>query len=498
MSISSREHKPFRCMCAYFLFFAVILLLRVYGLGKHDLWFDEIGTLGYADYPWSNWNAPLYWIFLHFWIKIFPVSEFFLRLPSALFSFGSVIILFFLGRLLFSRSVALLAALIMGLSPFHLWYAQEAREYSMILFLSLFSSYLFLKALKDGKAGSWIYFSIVSAAALYTNYFMIFLLFAQATYGVVSLRRWRVITWLLIPLAGFLLYFNRFISKFIYLQHGFWIPPPDWLSPFVTLGNFMLGYNVPSYAFYISVLAVILMLGILLKGYPGSEAGNRNSINVCLFLSVFPVGLVFIFSRLIFSVYLSRGLIIFSPYLYLLVAAGIFSLGRVQKRIAGFIVVSLLIGGVAGYFSDSMPMPLRYHLGVFLKKPVKPLIAFLDKNMKNGDAVAITNQSILPSFSFYYKGSDFPVFYFFDPVYPDTTWQRPFREDKINIPLESIKRLKYDRFWVLTLNWARDGNIDENSVSVNDWMSRNFVLDYSTSFEGVKVFRYIKQSDSAQ
>ncbi|MCG2711283.1 MAG: glycosyltransferase family 39 protein [Candidatus Omnitrophica bacterium] len=105
---------------------------------------------------------------LHFWIKIFRISEFSLRFPSLIFSFLSIIAVFFLGKALFSKKVGLLASIFMGISPFHLWYAQEARDYSMLLFWGTLSSYLLFRAIRKGELKLWVIFTIVSLAGLYT------------------------------------------------------------------------------------------------------------------------------------------------------------------------------------------------------------------------------------------------------------------------------------------------------------------------------------------
>src|SRR3989338_2125771 len=105
---------------AVLLLFSIFFFLRLYKLGYHDLWYDEICTIGYAKYPWGNWNAPLYWIILHFWIKIFGISEFSLRFPSLIFSFLSVILVFLLGKKLFGKQAGIIASIFIGLSPFHL------------------------------------------------------------------------------------------------------------------------------------------------------------------------------------------------------------------------------------------------------------------------------------------------------------------------------------------------------------------------------------------
>jgi hypothetical protein len=296
---------------------------------------------------------------------------------------------------------------------------------------------------------------------------------------------------LILFLAIFSLYLPKFIAKFIYVKNGFWIPVPGWQAPFITVGNFMLGYNSFLWAFTLCAAAAGI---ICVWALVDALRDKNNKIAFCVFLFIVPVTLIFLFSRFVFSVYLTRGLIIFSPYFYILLACGIFSLRGISRAIVLFLFSGLLALGIYGFFSDRMATPLQYHMGVFIKKPVKPIIDFLKRNARAGDAVAITNQSIMPSVSFYQGEENLALFYFFDPQYQDSSWKRPFQEDAVNIPLHKISRLKYDRFWVLSLNWSRDGNIDDNSQAVNARMSRDFTLEYVSSIEGVRILRYKRKS----
>ena len=478
----------------FFTFFLLLFFfLRIYKIGTHDLWYDEVATVGYAQYPWSNWNAPLYWIVLHFWIKLFAVSEFTLRLPSALFSFLSLIIIFLLGKELFNKKTGIIASVIMGLSPFHLWYAQEARDYSMVLFLGLLSNWLFYKTLRKSNFKLWIAFVLVSLAGIYTNYFYIFLFISQGAYILFFEKlNFRIIISFLLLASGFVLYLSRFLSKFYFVWQGFWIPRPQWKSLIITLENFILGYsgfdflygitNVLTGLFFTSAIAAVC-----------TKAGLRKNFALCLFLFFIPVICVLFFSRIFFSIYLDRGLIIFSPYFYLILSLGIFFLKQKVKVVLLTILIAIFLVADYGYFKDWMFMPLEHHLGTYIKKPVKPVVEFLKDNLAPQDILAFTNESTIPSLRFYSQGRRYPSFYyFFDPKFPDSSWLRPIQEDSYNIPFYKVNNLKFKRLWVISSDWGRSGNLDENSQAVKNWLDKNLRLELVKEFEGLWIFRYSK------
>ena len=116
------------------LIFFISFLVRLFRLGYHDFWYDEADIDISARWINAYWKAPLHKMLMLPWVRIFGTSEFSLRFPSLLFSFFTVVLLFFLGRRFFNKKIGLIASFIMGLCPFHIWYAQEARDYSMVLF----------------------------------------------------------------------------------------------------------------------------------------------------------------------------------------------------------------------------------------------------------------------------------------------------------------------------------------------------------------------------
>ena len=137
------RHRMSKFISALLLFFFA-LGLRVYDLADESLWMDELRQVSYYPHPFkqiiydaaSQSQPPLdYWIghLVHY----FASSDFAVRLPSALFGAGSVLMI----ALIVSRSCSWPISLFLGsigaILPFNLYYSQEARPYSIAVFLFL-------------------------------------------------------------------------------------------------------------------------------------------------------------------------------------------------------------------------------------------------------------------------------------------------------------------------------------------------------------------------
>ena len=110
---------------------ALALLLRLHDLAAQSLWWDEVTSWQQARLPLPELLAataadnypPLHNLLLHLSMALFGEGEFALRLPSALIGALSVLALYWTGSLLVGRGAALLAALLLAVSGFHLWYS---------------------------------------------------------------------------------------------------------------------------------------------------------------------------------------------------------------------------------------------------------------------------------------------------------------------------------------------------------------------------------------
>jgi uncharacterized membrane protein len=483
------------------IIFAVILIvaffLRLYRLGFHDLWYDEVYSVIISKKFWQDWNPPFYFALLNYWIRIFGTSEFSLRLPSLIFSVAGIPFIFLLGKHLFNEKVGISASLIMSLSPFHLWYAQEARPYSLSILLGLVSTYFLYRALIEEKVKFWFYFVLFSVLGVYSNisHFHFILLVGQIVSTALFIKKklWLKVLCFLLVLFFSIPYLPKFIAKLEYIKAGFWPPEPTFKSLVITFENFNLGYNT---AFPVYLISNLLAGFFLVRAFFAIKKNKqwRKNFSFVLILFVLPIALIYIVSKILVPVYIDRGLIIFSPYYYLILALGIESV--YNRRIKGFVIISsflLLLVGIYGYYQDWMFTSFEHTKGAYIKKPFKPTVRFIESNFKIGDIVAHTNYSSQIPFKFYTQRKEIFQNFLFAPGMIDTNWQRPYYSGGTNICVKDVNLTQGSRIWVIFSEWSRKGNLDNNARGVKKELDSWYKSDLSLEFDGLWIFRYVKR-----
>jgi uncharacterized membrane protein len=179
------------------LILGIALVLRCAFLSKESLWLDEVSSWWFASdlgraLTAERTNPPLYYTMLHFWIGWFGTSEAGLRSLSVVPGVLSVGLIYALGKKLFSRGIALGAALYQSVSSFQIYYSQEARTFAWLEFFILAAGLALWNALeaRPGKL-RFLYFSgyaLLSAFSLYSHFITVFFL---AGFGLFVLFRRR-------------------------------------------------------------------------------------------------------------------------------------------------------------------------------------------------------------------------------------------------------------------------------------------------------------------
>ena len=169
--------------------------LRAYHLGAPALWDDEAFAVNVANdirqialAALRDTFPPLHYYLLNLAMEGMGRNEFAIRFASLAGSVLAIPLTYQVGRALAGRKAGSWAALAMALSPFMVYFAQEARAYSWLVLLSLCSVYAFVRVISalaaTGRANllSWAAFVVASVAMLYTHLLGAWTLAAEGLY----------------------------------------------------------------------------------------------------------------------------------------------------------------------------------------------------------------------------------------------------------------------------------------------------------------------------
>jgi len=316
-----------------------------------SFWRDEAFTYALAKenllniflFTAKDFNPPLYYLIIHFWIKVFGPSEISLRLFSLICYWGLVYtgFLFLSNIFKFSTKKSFFYLIFFILNPLFIYYAFEARMYTFFALLSSLSFYFFIQK-------KYIIYIGVTIAGLYTHYFMIFVVLGQLFFFYLTnkkkcikqLKPFIIIALSFVPWLIFL-----FLNRHFLIQ-SFWVEKPDFFYFLKTLGKIYTGYESNIYPTKIKTLFSlinILIILILLTGLRNLTVFKKKVKNQT-FLLMFIWGVITpLFIGLISfakSIYLPRYLI-FSTFGLLLLLIAI--LEKLPKKTKIFFILLLFL-----------------------------------------------------------------------------------------------------------------------------------------------------------
>jgi mannosyltransferase len=257
-------------------------LLRLYGLNS-GLWHDEIlSIIEYVRMPYGEIISTckdanqhfLYTLMAHASFDLFGENNWALRLPAVFFGVGSIWVLYLFGRLCTTEREALLSAALLTFSYYHIWFSQNARGYSGLLFFAILSSFLFLRAL-ESRPRYWLYYAFATALGMYTNMTLMFVIFSHVIICMILLlfnreRIWHQ-KWIIV--SGFVL-----SALLIFQLHALVLPQilggvlgeestvPAWINPMWTLLEFVKAMKT-SFAGGILAVAALVVFSFGLVSY---------------------------------------------------------------------------------------------------------------------------------------------------------------------------------------------------------------------------------------
>jgi len=221
------------------------LTFRLFHLDYLSLWNDETFSRYYYQsglrYMWTEglqWESspPLYYMAIGAWMQIFGTGEIGMRSLSVAASLGAIILVYALGREMLSRRQALLAAALFAASATQIYFAQEARPYSLLL-LPVAVTLLMCARYLRGQHSTWSLAGYATSAVLciYTHATMVFFVGACGlTVLAWSAAPWRgqvhVGGWIAANVAVALLSFPEILGMLSHVKADrlAWMPPLTW------------------------------------------------------------------------------------------------------------------------------------------------------------------------------------------------------------------------------------------------------------------------------
>jgi hypothetical protein len=310
------------------------IILRLIGLGWDSLWYDEAFTAWLAGLPLpammnaiaGDVHPPAWYLIEWVVVRVFGSSEIALRAPACALGIASLPLAWAVARRLAPRPVALVALAIFALSPWQIYYSQEARMYMLLQVAVLACVWAWLTS-------RWALLAAAGLVGLLAHNLMaVYLapLFALALWydfdwlhwGMIGWRSWLRSHWG--PLvAAVLIMFNYvpwadrlLLPQISNVGQAFWVQP-------VSLGGFF--YPIYVLFFYMAapdgfqLHAGLLVLVLVFWGTAKAWTGARAII----ILAWGPLALLAVISLLWKPVYLHRTLAGAALPLYLLAAFAI-------------------------------------------------------------------------------------------------------------------------------------------------------------------------------
>ena len=294
-------------------------------------------------------QSPLYYVIYHFWQSFYDSSFAYLRFLSCLFAGLAAVIIFLLAKMEFGNSGGLIAALLFTTNPMVVEEARTARNYTLVLLLSLmclYYSYIYLTNTR--KPRHLTLFVVFAVLSIYTHLFMLLFVGSIGIFFIIDLAKNRtdlkhVSLILKKAFVGLLLVIPQLIrisSVFQYTEDRIGIysaMPHGPVSFFLSIGRefYFGGVDAKAISSYFLIpILILLLIGLASQGRRSALLGLPlliPSIGVAWILSVnnpmhpryliylIPVTVLFISAALVRM----RHVFIWGPLLILVTAVNV-------------------------------------------------------------------------------------------------------------------------------------------------------------------------------
>lgn len=342
------------------------LFLRLWQING-SLWYDEAFSAHLAGLPLSNlFTATLYDVhpptyYLLLWTVTRLVghsSEFILRLPSLVSGLALIWLVYRLARVLqLSDTSTWLATGLAALSPFQIYYSNEARPYALQMVLITAAAVGFL------EKRDWLLITCSLVAAYLHNLsglFLTGLFMAAFIWDHLRVKRlfnagaFVFVGWL--PVAGLTIYQSQ------HIHHNYWIPGLSSPGRVLAMLDDLI-FLAPGNTFVVATgLATALSLLLIIRAVPAALLATNYTPIFLFVITGLPLALATAISLVWQPIMISRALAPVAPFYYLLLA---WAVSVTLRRITAWSVMTLpalaaVLAGMMGSHFGHLPVKQDY------------------------------------------------------------------------------------------------------------------------------------------
>lgn len=497
----------FVLLAALFLAFARL----TFQLDAKDLWWDESLTLQRSEQPWLPlllghlpiWDRLdvmptidqhpfFYYILQGLLIRSVGNSEYALRYLSVMAATLFVPSVWVLSRWLVAQKIAppatsLFALGFAAISPYYLWFGQEARAYALWGTLSVLSSYWLLRvtyrsSLRSVGIYEWVLYFATTLASLITHYFAFFHLPIHALNWFLRLYRWNrrvavAVASLIIVLGAAtaaIVYYRVILSQHNAGTNFSSISMPILFADLLNSFSLGLSVNIADVWIFDVIFAVVAVCGAgwLIFSKQRLFAGGW----IVPAMIVFPVVTLLAVDTFLFPAYMtSRHMSLIGGAYYILLGIGLAWIYRsVSKPLVVLLALIFLTGigySTGNYFTQE----------IYAKEDMRGIANYLSDRLTDQDVVLVQTPFSWRIFDYYFpvqaikqavaNGADLPVI----------GVPRLFRTEEVQ--QEELRQLatEYRRIWLVVLG---DYGLAELNNVTEPWLNQNLYRVQTVPFRG--------------
>jgi uncharacterized membrane protein len=302
----------------------------------------------------------------------------------------------------YGQEAGLWAALLVAVAPFHIYYAQEMRMYTLLALGLTGYAWCFLRLAREEELlrNRWLFWAglvLFGSIALYAHNLAGFTIIVPTIFLVVR-RRWKMLLRLIAAQAAIGVLFLPWLvlvpGQVAKIQAAFWTPRPGLVEILQLVIMFVTNLPLPGWGVAAAAVVSLYLIAIALLEF----RRNRWSDDGFWFLvwyAVAPGTILFVLSYLMRPVFVPRAAIASS-------IAGYALLGRLaacgRNRIAGRIAAGMFV--VAALAA----LPAQVLFREFPRSPYQETAAWLAGQAQSGEIVLHENKLSFFSMQFYEPG----------------------------------------------------------------------------------------------